>query len=97
VELLHFAGGPAVATADCGLVRIEAGTQFPYHTHIGTETALILAGCLEDHDGQVYYPGDVSFMEPGSGHTFKAIGDDDLLLAVVINEGLSFAPPEKAR
>ncbi len=90
VDLLHFAGGPSVAAADCGLVRIAPGTQFPYHTHDGDETALVLAGCLKDSQGQVLHAGDVSFMQAGSGHSFIAAGSEELVLAVVVNEGISF-------
>ena len=68
VHLVHFEGGPAyAATADCGFVRLDCGTAFPPHKHLGEEVSLILAGRLRDRTtGQVYGAGD-EIIEPQDG------------------------------
>ncbi|MCB1877406.1 MAG: cupin domain-containing protein [Chromatiales bacterium] len=83
VLLLHFPGGPRLATADCGLVHIEAGAVFPRHRHRDIEMALLLQGELEDGQGRVYRPGDPSLQQPGSEHQLRVLGDQAAVLAVV--------------
>ncbi|HYP87200.1 MAG TPA: hypothetical protein VEQ59_03590, partial [Polyangiaceae bacterium] len=34
-SLVHLQGGPRVAGADNGLVRLQAGARFPAHRHLG--------------------------------------------------------------
>lgn len=58
IELMHFAGGPRVAAADNGLVRMAPGLPFPRHRHLGTERILVLAGSYTDDSGRVFGPGD---------------------------------------
>jgi len=92
VELLHLDGGPRVAHADNGLVRIAAGTRFPDHRHVGLERVLVLAGRYRDEQsGLVYSPGDWHEMPPGSEHAYVALPDADLLLAVSVVDGVDVA------
>ena len=42
ITLFHLDGGPKVASADTGFVRIDAGVEFPYHQHTGQERAFII-------------------------------------------------------
>ncbi len=84
VSLMHFDGGPRVATADCGLVRLEPGCTFPRHTHHGDEHALVLRGEVHDDSGCVFRPGDFAHMPAGSSHSFTAGDAEPLLLAVVL-------------
>lgn len=88
-ELLHLIGGPRVAHADNGLVRIVAGTRFPLHRHLGPERVLVLDGAYRDeHSGQVYRAGDLHEMPEGSQHAYTALGERDLLLAVSVVRGV---------
>jgi hypothetical protein len=65
IGLVHFEGGPAVATADCGFIRIEPKMIFPWHTHVGEEVSIVLAGTLEDNSGRILRPGDELVQQPG--------------------------------
>ena len=89
IRLLHFDGGPRVATADCGLVWLAAGTRFPRHSHRGDEWSLILSGSEEEEgSGERWEPGDLVVRRAGSIHAFRAIGPEPLLFAVVLEGGI---------
>jgi anti-sigma factor ChrR (cupin superfamily) len=98
LHLFHFPGGPRVATADCGLVYLTPGLVFPRHRHLGLEWNFILSGSAEETDGTTWLPGDLLIREPGSVHGYRALADEPLLFAVVLEGGLDFAvdapPPE---
>jgi quercetin dioxygenase-like cupin family protein len=88
-ELLHLVGGPRVAGADNGLVRLRAGARFPMHRHLGSERVLVLEGGYEDEQsGRSYQPGDVHHMPAGSSHAYRALPGRDLLFAVSVVEGV---------
>ncbi len=88
VELLHLDGGPRVAGADCGLVRLAPGTPFPDHDHLGNEAVLILQGRYRDVGGTVYHPGDLHEMRPGQRHSYVVLPDQPCIVAVVLFEGI---------
>ena len=88
-ELLHLAGGPRVAGADNGLVRIQAGARFPMHRHLGLERVLVLDGGYRDEQsGRIYLPGDSQEMPAGSSHAYTALPERALLTAVSIVSGV---------
>jgi quercetin dioxygenase-like cupin family protein len=88
-KLLHLTGGPRVAGADNGLVRLSAGARFPMHRHLGTERVLVLEGGYRDEQsGRVYQAGDVHEMPAGSSHSYVALPDRDLLFAVSLVSGV---------
>ena len=89
IELVHLEGGPAVAGADVGFVRMPGGARFPMHEHLGSERVLILQGRLRDDDGRIYGPGDAAAMEAGSKHEFSALPGPPLIYAVVVH-GMRF-------
>lgn len=89
VDLLHLQGGPAVAGADVGFVRVAAGAAFPEHRHVGDERVLILQGGYTDDRGQVARAGDLIELPAGSSHAFVALPGDDLIYAVVVG-GVEF-------
>jgi hypothetical protein len=72
IHLVHFAGGPAHATADCGFVRIEPGCTFPWHMHRGEEVSILLAGSLRDHQGNLWQAGDEIVSAGGTEHDLTA-------------------------
>jgi quercetin dioxygenase-like cupin family protein len=87
--LLHLEGGPRVAGADNGLVKIRAGARFPQHLHLGGERVLVLDGSYRDEpSGDVFRAGDLHEMPEGSAHAYVASGDRDLLLAVSVVRGV---------
>lgn len=90
--LLHLTPGPTLTNAVVGLVRVQAGTRFPRHVHIGLERVLVLQGSLLDDSGRVSLPGDLVIMPPESAHDFEALPGDDLLYLAVVDEGVDFTP-----
>lgn len=87
--LLHLEGGPRVASADNGLVKIRAGARFPRHVHLGIERVLVLeGGYLDEPSGRLYGAGDLHEMQEGSAHAYLASAERDLLLAVSVVRGV---------
>ncbi len=90
--LFHLEGGPRVAGADAGLVRIPAGSSFPRHRHLGDEYAFVLQGEFTDDQGGTYRRGDVLFMPEESEHSFDVLPGEDLLYALILYKGVDFSP-----
>jgi putative transcriptional regulator len=89
VRLFHLAGGPRVASADCGLVRIEPGARFPRHRHAGDEWSLVLQGeAVEEGTGERWAPGDLVHRSAGSAHAYRVTSREPLVFAVVLHGGL---------
>lgn len=89
VMLLHLAGGPRVAGADNGLVRLAPSTTFPLHRHLGPERVLVLSGGYrDDQSGQLYRSGDWHEMPVGSSHSYTSIAEGETWLAVSVVEGV---------
>lgn len=90
ISLLHLKGGPLRANADCGLVYIKPGAQFPCHRHLGDEYSLILQGEVLEDNTDVRRAGDQVWRPANSQHTIRAIGSIPVIAAVVLNIGLEF-------
>jgi putative transcriptional regulator len=90
VRLFHLEGGPAVAAADVGLVRMDAGLVWPHHRHHGVERALILEGGYRESTGRVFVAGDLHEMQATTEHDFKVLDERPLLLAVVLTGKIEF-------
>jgi putative transcriptional regulator len=88
VGLVHFAGGPACAAADCGFIRIAAGCTFPWHTHRGEEVSIILTGTLRDHTGRLLHPGDELVQAAGTQHDISAEGNAEVIFAARAFNGI---------
>lgn len=93
VELFWVEGGPRVANAVRGFVRVAAGRQFPEHEHAGEERVLVLQGAFEDPSrGCSFYPGDLDTMPAGSCHDHRVPEDGpDLLVLAVVDVGMKVA------
>ena len=90
ISLVHFEGGPATATADCGFVRIVPGGVFPPHTHLGEEIVTILSGQLHDlTNDRVIGPGDDYLQIEGTTHYLVCIGTEDCVYASRANNGIA--------
>lgn len=97
-RLLHFAGGPRVANADCGLVSVEAGVHFPEHLHEGDEWALVLSGAAEElGSGATWLPGDLVHRPAGSRHAFRATGREPFVFAVILEARIRVVDRDAAR
>jgi len=102
VAMIAFAGGPALAGAECGFLRIAPGATFPMHVHVGEESAFVLTGrvCDVTHD-RVLGPGDSWWLAAGTRHQLVgerasdgAGGDDSdepCICAVCARDGIVFA------
>ncbi|MCA9658980.1 MAG: cupin domain-containing protein [Myxococcales bacterium] len=84
IALFHLEGGPAVAGADVGFVRVAPGVTFPHHRHLGDERVLLLQGRLEDSEGVTAGPGALLAQGAESAHAVTSIGDEPLIYAVVV-------------
>ena len=91
IGLVHFDGGPAHATADCGFVRIDPGAMFPLHTHRGEEVSILLAGELRDDEGRVLRAGDELVQAAGTQPHLTAVGDGPALFAARAADGIELA------
>jgi putative transcriptional regulator len=90
ISFLWVDGGPRVAAAVRGFVRVSAGQEFPEHEHLGDEITLVLQGGFEDVErGRVFRPGEIDRMPPGTSHGFRALpGGPDLVKLAVVQTGL---------
>lgn len=88
VGLYDVSGGPSVANAITGFIRIPGGREFPPHTHLGDEVVLVVQGHFVDADGREYGPGDEIPKPAGSTHTFRVKPGPDLVYLAIVHEGL---------
>ncbi|MEO8554661.1 MAG: hypothetical protein ABI678_32010 [Kofleriaceae bacterium] len=96
VFLIHFSGGPAHATADCGIIRIGVGGVFPPHMHRGEEHSIIIAGTLRDHDGKLYRPGDELVYASSTSHLLTVDGDEDVIFIARALDGIELQLPPQS-
>jgi putative transcriptional regulator len=85
--LFHVDGGPRVANAIVGFVRMREGARFIEHEHVGDEVMLILQGGLV-MNGKTYRAGDEIPSKGGTSHSFVAAPGPDLMYLGVIQGGM---------
>lgn len=83
-------GGPKVAGAFLGFVKMGPGVKWPAHRHLGRESMLVLEGGFRQNDGIEVHPGDLHVMEEGSAHAFTVFDDETCISAAVVFGGVSF-------
>jgi anti-sigma factor RsiW len=88
IKLIHFEGGPALAGADAGLVRVSAGKIFPRHSHQGPELAFVLEGRMIKN-GRTYLPGDIDEVSTDEIHEYT-VGEEQDLVVMVWHHGIRF-------
>jgi putative transcriptional regulator len=76
--------------AKAEIIRIEAGTAVPRHSHKGQELSLCLVGGYSDGRG-AYGPGDVSVADPSVRHQPKADDDGACFVLAVSDAGLKIS------
>jgi quercetin dioxygenase-like cupin family protein len=83
-------GGPRVTNAVRGFVRVQAGTDFPEHEHIGDEIVLVLQGTFVDTTCKTTHGvGAQVLMPAGTSHAYTVPADGpDLLKLSVTQQGL---------
>lgn len=96
VTLIHLEPGARFAAVDAGFVRVAPGATFPHHRHVGGELVLVLQGAFVEQDGTVVRSGEGQDLAVGTRHSFTALPDQECILAVLIWDGLDFAPPTQA-
>lgn len=102
ISLVHFAGGPAYAAADCGFVRLEPGAIFPPHKHLGEEASIVLEGHVRDAaSGRLLGPGDELIQAEGTEHHLVCEGTEPCVFAARAMNGIEVAgmgrPPVRPR
>lgn len=88
VFLYDIEGGPKVANAITGFIRMSADVPFPEHGHMGHEVSLIIQGSGIDNEGNVWRVGDVVEKTPDQMHGFKARPGPDLVFLVIVQDGI---------
>lgn len=87
-HVIHLDGGPAVAGADAGFVRLRAGSDFPQHRHVGEERIFMLQGSIHLDGGGILRRGEVLLSTPGSLHSLHVGEDVDCIYALVLYRGI---------
>lgn len=80
---------PVAGEAMAEIIRIDAGTAVPWHTHKGQELTLCLHGEFAD-DRATYGPGDFSVSDPSVRHHPVAYRDGPVYALAVTDAGLKF-------
>jgi quercetin dioxygenase-like cupin family protein len=86
VAIMKFPGGHKVTEATCGIVQVKSGTLFPAHEHQGDESNLVLQGYARDDKGNILRAGDLFHLPAGSRHSFRILGDESFIFAVVLEK-----------
>ncbi len=83
-RLMHFDGGPRLESATCGLVTVKPGRIFPAHKHQDDEWVFVLQGRAQEDSGRILEPGDLDYGKAGTTHTFRTLGEESFIFAVVL-------------
>src|SRR5690348_11460238 len=78
------------------LLRLEPGTVIPPHRHTGDVHAINLEGRRELVTGEVIGPGGYVYEPPGNVDTWRAVGDEVVIVFVVLTGGVDYLTPEGA-
>lgn len=98
ISLVHFDGGPRMAAADCGFIRMAPGAMFPPHRHLGEETVTVLAGRIHDVvNDRMLGPGDDYVQREGSQHYLVCIGTEDCIYASRAVGGIDLGNGQRAQ
>lgn len=98
LSLVHFDGGPSMANADCGFIRMAPGAMFPPHSHLGEETVTILAGRIHDVvNDRVLGAGDDYVQREGTKHYLMSVGTEDCIYASRAVGGIDLGNGMRAR
>lgn len=85
-QLFYFQGGPRVANATCGVLKMTAGAIFPAHQHRGDERVIVLQGSATEQSGRRFHAGELIHCRKGTRHSFRADTGDTLIFAVALEK-----------
>ena len=88
LQLFHIEGGPSVEDAIFGFVKLDGGTPFPEHTHLGREKIFVIQGQLRDENGDLHGPGSLVVREEGTTHEISAEPGVPLIYLNIVHGGL---------
>jgi 2,4'-dihydroxyacetophenone dioxygenase len=77
------------------IMRLEPGIRVGLHRHTGEVHALTLAGARRLNDGRVVRAGDYIHEPAGNVDWWEAIGDDHLLVYVVVMGAVEYLGPHR--
>ena len=72
------------------LMRLKPGTRLGLHRHTGEVHALTLVGERRLNDGRMVRPGDYIHEPAGNVDWWEAVGDEDLLVHVVVKGSVEY-------
>jgi quercetin dioxygenase-like cupin family protein len=85
-RFLHFQGGPARASAHCGLMVMEPNGALPSHSHGGDEWVFVLQGSAQDHRDKHLETGDLAHFSAGSAHLMRCASAEPFVAALVLDQ-----------
>lgn len=86
---------PSDGEARVLLLRLEPGTVIPRHRHSGEVHAFNLAGSRELLDtGERVGPGGFVYEPPGNVDSWRAVGDEPLVVLVVVRGAVEYLDDE---
>jgi ChrR Cupin-like domain len=87
LSYFNFTPGLKLAGADAGFVRLEVGTTFPRHRHLGDELTFVLEGRLREGE-RVFGPGALLERARDSEHVWSTEGQRPLV-TVSVHRGIA--------
>jgi|SRR5579859_48424 len=91
-EMIKIDTGPRCQGAMTMLARLQPGTVFPAHRHVGEETSFVLEGGFVDSHGVAVGRGGELFKPEGTHHGFVVDLDGVCLAAAVAFGGIAIEP-----
>jgi putative transcriptional regulator len=90
IRMLPVEAGPAKAGMLAAFVKMQPGTRFPLHTHLGREWNFVLEGGIRENSGREFWPGEVLEREAGSTHSLTALEGPACTAATLLEGVASF-------
>jgi anti-sigma factor ChrR (cupin superfamily) len=78
------------------LLRMEPGSASPLHRHTGEVHAFNLCGRRELGSGEIVGPGDYVYEQAGNVDSWKVVGDETLIVLVVVTGRVEFIDPDSS-
>jgi hypothetical protein len=91
-EMIRVHAGPRCEGAMTMIGRLQPGTVFPAHRHVGEETSFVLEGGFVDTNGVAVGRGGELFKPEGTHHGFVVDLDGVCLAAAVAFGGIAIEP-----
>ena len=76
------------------LLRLAPGTSVPLHRHSGEVHAWNVSGSRQLHTGEVVGPGGYVYEPPGNVDSWKAVGDEDVVVFITASGSMEYLGPK---